>query len=102
MDSMPPAGPPGLTPDRVAEILVTLGADEPGRRGSGYRVTARTVLTAAHVVHGAASTQVRFDADRAGEWTADVTDVLELPEIDVALLTFVLPYADEGAGDEEE
>ena len=23
---MPPAGPPGLTPDRVAEILVTLGA----------------------------------------------------------------------------
>jgi hypothetical protein len=84
---MPPAGPPGLTPDRVAEILVTLGADEPGRRGSGYRVTARTVLTAAHVVHGAASTQVRFDADRAGEWTADVTDVLELPEIDVALLT---------------
>ena len=81
----------GLEVDRVAEILVTLSADGPGRRGSGYRVTAQTVLTAAHVVHSASKVQARFDADQAGEWLADVIDVLEVPEIDVALLTITPP-----------
>ena len=82
---------PGLEIDRVAEILVTLGADEPRRRGSGYRVTAETVLTASHVVRDAAKVTVRLDADQAGQWSADVTDVLEVPEIDVALLTIAPP-----------
>ena len=78
---------PELEVGRVAEILVTLGADEPERRGSGYRVTAETVLTAAHVVDGASKVRVRFDADRPGEWSAEVAAVATLPEIDIALLT---------------
>ncbi len=78
---------PGLEVGQVAEILVTIGAGKPGRRGSGYRVTAQTVLTAEHVVRGASTVRVRFDAHQAGEWSADVTGVLEIPEIDVALLT---------------
>ncbi len=56
---------PGLEVDRVAEILVTLGADGPGRRGSGYRVTTTIVLTAAHVVQDASTVRVRFEADTA-------------------------------------
>jgi len=84
---------PGLEADRVAEILVTPGMDEPARRGSGYRVTAQTVLTSEHVVRGAPKVRVRFDADQAGEWSADVIGVLEVPEIDVALLT-ITPRGD--------
>src|SRR5258708_768378 len=82
---------PGLEIDRVAEILVTLGAAERGRRGSGYRVTATTVLTAAHVVRDASKVRVRFDADQPGEWSADATGVVEVPEVDVALLTIRAP-----------
>lgn len=44
---------PGLDPGRVAEVLVTPAGDGPDRRGSGYRVSPATVLTAAHVVGGA-------------------------------------------------
>ncbi len=80
---------PGLEVDRVAEILVTLGADGPGRRGSGYRVTTTIVLTAAHVVQDASTVRVRFEADQPGEWLAEVIDMLAVPEIDVALLTIV-------------
>ena len=82
---------PGLEVDRVAEIIVTLGAAEPGQRGSGYRVTADTVLTAAHVVHGASTVRVRIDADQPSEWSVDVTDVREVQEIDVALLAITPP-----------
>ena len=56
-------------------------------------MTAETVLTAAHVVRGASKVRVRFDADQAGEWSADVTGGLEVPEIDVALLTITPPDA---------
>ena len=82
---------PGLDAGRVAEILVTLGTSEPGRRGSGYRATTQTVLTAAHVVRDWSTVRVRFDADQPGEWSGDVTDVLEVPEVDIALLTIRLP-----------
>lgn len=78
---------PELEAGRVAEVLVTTGTSRPGRRGSGYRVTTHTVLTAAHVVRDWSMVRVRFDADRPGEWFADVTDVLEVPEVDIALLT---------------
>ncbi|MFC4467715.1 trypsin-like peptidase domain-containing protein [Streptomyces xiangluensis] len=58
-----------------------------GRRGSGYRVAERCVLTAAHVVEGpVTSVRVRVDADRPGEWTADAHVVLLAAAADVALL----------------
>ncbi|MBV9312418.1 MAG: NACHT domain-containing protein [Pseudonocardia sp.] len=57
---------------RVAELIVT-GA-EGRRRGSGYRVSAGAVLTAAHVVEAARSVQLRFEPDLPGEWmTASVS-----------------------------
>jgi Trypsin-like peptidase domain len=82
---------PGLEPGRVAEILVTVRTSEPRRRGSGYRVTTQTVLTAAHVVRDWSMVRVRFDADQPGEWSADAADVLEVPEVDIALLTIRVP-----------
>ena len=82
---------PGLEVNRVAEILVTVGRNERGRRGSGYRVTTQTVLTAAHVVRDWSMLRVRFDADQPGEWSGGVTDVLEVPEVDIALLTIRPP-----------
>ncbi|MEU5998696.1 trypsin-like peptidase domain-containing protein [Streptomyces sp. NPDC047197] len=79
--------PGGLEASRVAEVLVETEGREPGRRGSGYRVGDRTVLTAAHVVTGpVASVRVRFDADLPGEWSADVRVVLLAEAADVALL----------------
>jgi hypothetical protein len=51
----------------------------------------QTVLTAAHVVRDWSVVRVRFDADQPTEWTADVTDVLEIPEVDIALLTIRVP-----------
>ena len=59
----------GLDRARVAELLVTYADGR--RRGSGYRVTAGAVLTAAHVLEGAVSVRVRFEPDLPGEWTAD-------------------------------
>jgi Trypsin-like peptidase domain len=82
---------PGLEIGRVAEILIALGPNEPGRRGSGYRVTTQTVLTAAHVVRDWSMVRVRFDADQPGAWFAEVTDLLVVPEVDIALLTIRPP-----------
>ncbi len=45
------------------------------------------VLTAAHVIDGAASVRVRFDADLPGEWTADVISCWTDPRSDLAVLT---------------
>ena len=63
----------GIDPERVAEVIVTPSGPGPERRGSGYRVSPTSVLTAAHVVDGAARVRVRFNADRPGEWVADTT-----------------------------
>lgn len=76
-------GEEGLDAARVAEVLV---AGPPGRRGSGYRVGAGHVLTAAHVVAGTSAVRVRFDADRPGEWSAPARVVLSAAAADVALL----------------
>ncbi|WP_408056088.1 trypsin-like peptidase domain-containing protein [Streptomyces luteolifulvus] len=46
-------------------------AGEPGRRGSGYRITGGTVGTACHVVAGAAVVRVRCNADTPEESTRD-------------------------------
>ncbi|MBJ7004673.1 trypsin-like peptidase domain-containing protein [Streptomyces griseofuscus] len=76
-------GEAGLDAARVAEVLV---AGPPRRRGSGYRVGAGHVLTAAHVVAGTSAVRVRFDADRPGEWSAPARIVLSAAAADVALL----------------
>ncbi|MFG2649067.1 trypsin-like peptidase domain-containing protein [Streptomyces sp. NPDC048436] len=77
----------GLEAARVAEVLVERPGGKPGRRGSGYRVGERRVLTAAHVVSGpVASVRVRFDADLPGEWSAEAGVVLLAEAADVALL----------------
>jgi hypothetical protein len=77
----------GIDPGRVAELLVTPARPGPGRRGSGYRVSSSAVLTAAHVVRDAAKVQVRFDADRPGEWLTDGTVAWSNQTVDVAVVT---------------
>src|SRR5215467_13383826 len=81
------AGPAGLKPERVAELLVTPAGPGPRRRGSGYRVTASAVLTAAHVVQHASRVCVRFSADKPSEWMPEGTVAWSDPEIDVAVIT---------------
>ncbi|MCO5968212.1 S1 family peptidase [Actinoallomurus soli] len=77
-----------MIPERAAEVIVDLPGDTAGRRGSGYLVATDRVLTAAHVVAGAAKIRVRFEADRPGEWTATIAEVRSaLPGADVAVLT---------------
>jgi hypothetical protein len=46
-----------------------------------------SVLTAAHVIEGAVSVRVRFDADLPGEWTAEVLSCWADPRSDLAVLT---------------
>ncbi|MFE2417340.1 trypsin-like peptidase domain-containing protein [Streptomyces hokutonensis] len=75
----------GLDRARVAELLVTHAGGR--RRGSGYRVTTDVVLTAAHVLEGAASVQVRFEPDLPGEWTADALSWSADAASDLAVVT---------------
>ncbi|GAA3483586.1 trypsin-like peptidase domain-containing protein [Streptomyces yanii] len=77
----------GLDPHRIAEVIVTTTAGG-GRRGSGYRVGDTAVLTAFHVVAEAADVQVRFDADRPGQWAAAAVVAWSDTGTDVAVLTF--------------
>jgi len=72
-------------PEQVAEIIVTLDG-ETGRRGSGYRVGPTAVLTAAHVIDGAVSVRVRFDADLPGEWQTEAIPCWTDPRCDLAVL----------------
>ncbi|XVU23370.1 trypsin-like peptidase domain-containing protein [Actinoplanes sp. CA-054009] len=81
-----------IDPGRIAEILVTR-AGPAGSRGSGYRVGGRAVLTAAHVVAGASSLTVRFDAGRPTEWAAPAVVSWSDMETDVAVLTLDIPEA---------
>ncbi|GAB2620559.1 hypothetical protein GCM10027168_60770 [Streptomyces capparidis] len=77
---------PGLDPDRVAEVIVGGPGSAVDERGSGYRVRAGVVLTAAHVVGDEPAVRVRFRADRPGAWTADGTVVWRDAGIDVAVV----------------
>jgi Trypsin-like peptidase domain len=70
---------------RVAELIVTYADGR--RRGSGYRVTAEAVLTAAHVVEGALSVQVRFEPDLPGEWSTRAVSWWIDPDLDVAVVS---------------
>lgn len=78
-------GGSSLSPDRVAEVIVRR---EDGRslRGSGYQVSTRSVLTAAHVVQAAAEIRVRFNADRPGERTYTCGQARTFGAIDVAVM----------------
>ncbi|MGH3780150.1 MAG: trypsin-like peptidase domain-containing protein [Pseudonocardiaceae bacterium] len=76
----------GVVSGQVAEIIVSLEG-ETWRRGSGYRVGPSAVLTAAHVVDGAASVRVRFDADLPDEWVTEVLSYWTDPRSDFAVLT---------------
>jgi hypothetical protein len=78
----------GLDPQRAAEVMATNAAGNV-ERGSGYLVTSQLVLTAAHVIAGAVSIRVRFDADQDKEWTADVETRLSDLGADIALLSIV-------------
>ncbi|MER7791095.1 trypsin-like peptidase domain-containing protein [Streptomyces sp. NPDC097640] len=80
---------PGLDPGRVAEVIVAGDHGRKGKRGSGYLVTDRTVLTAAHVVADAATIHLRFRADQPGAWSADGVVVFTAPHIDIAVVSLV-------------
>src|SRR5690349_1747757 len=81
---------------RIAEIIAGKDNGRPAGRGSGYRVTSTAVLTAAHVVAGARSVRVRFNADLPGEWSASATILLADPAADIAILAIATP----GRGEE--
>jgi Transposase IS116/IS110/IS902 family/Trypsin-like peptidase domain len=89
-------GAAGIDLERVAELLVELHGSVPGRRGSGYRVSASAVLTAAHVVRGAVQVRVRFNADRPGEWLTEGTVKWSDPTVDAAVVTITPRPQDEG------
>src|SRR5436309_2842960 len=58
-----------LSVERTAQVNVTR-PDGAQHRGSGYLVATGLVLTAAHVVRDAKAITVRFNPDRADEWSA--------------------------------
>ena len=88
----------GIDPGRVAEVLVTPAGPGPERRGSGYRVSPTSVLTAAHVVGGAARVRVRCNADRPGEWVSDGEVVWADADVDAAVVEIPPRAGDEEAG----
>ncbi len=75
----------GLDPQRAAEVITDRAAGTKGR-GSGYLVTSRQVLTAAHVLTDAVEVRVRFNADQAGEWSAQAETTWSDPDLDIAVL----------------
>ena len=80
---------------QVAEVMVRT-RDGVARRGSGYRVSAAVVLTAAHVVVDAVSVWVRFEADRPGEWETLASEVVASESVDIAAIVI-----DPAVGDPE-
>ncbi|MET9625932.1 trypsin-like peptidase domain-containing protein [Lentzea sp. NPDC006480] len=77
---------------RVAELIVTRAGER--QRGSGYRVRADAVLTAAHVVVGASSVRVRFEPDLPGERVFDAVSWWADPVSDIAVVT-IAPHPGE-------
>jgi hypothetical protein len=82
--------------DRIAELTVTTADGR--RRGSGYRVTANAVLTAAHVLAGAKRVHVRFEPDLPRQWTATTLDWWVDSDSDVAVVS-IEPRPDEARVD---
>ena len=77
-----------VDPAQVAEVIIDRGPEVGGVRGSGYRVTATAVLTAAHVVQGGVAGWVRFSPGQDGEWVAPLNGwwADESGESDLAVL----------------
>ncbi|MFH9066015.1 aKG-HExxH-type peptide beta-hydroxylase [Streptomyces coeruleorubidus] len=88
----------GLVPERAAKIIVTPANGGPGRRGSGYLVSAGRVLTAAHVIEGAAKVEVRLQADRPDELTVAAAVEWRDTGIDVAVLVIPVRLGGTGTG----
>lgn len=86
-------GATGLEIGRVAEVIAGGSHGTQGRRGSGYRLTDRYVVTSAHIVDPVPATlRVRFDADRPTEWLVSARIALCSASADLALLDLgVLP-----------
>ena len=78
----------GLDPQRAAEVITTpaTGRD---RRGSGYLLAGGLVLTAAHVVDGATTIRVRFNADQEGQWIARAHPAWSDTGLDIAVLRII-------------
>ena len=81
----------GADSRRVVQITCGHAGNRPDTRGSGYRITATAVLTAAHVIEGAASIRVRGQAGQPGDWT--VTGRGETLGDDTALIHIPPPDA---------
>jgi len=85
---------------RVAELLVALGrgsgvgASQSRRRGSGYRLTSTTVLTAWHVVAGASSAVVRFDAGTPKQVSMEAVAQQRIGESDLAVVSIEGPVGE--------
>src|SRR4051794_35073020 len=75
-----------IEPSQVAEIF---GHSPTGGalRGSGYRVSEHSVLTAAHVVNPLQHIRVRFNADQSDEWEVDASISFQDSAFDIAVLT---------------
>ncbi|GAA2139340.1 nSTAND1 domain-containing NTPase [Actinomadura napierensis] len=86
-----------LDPHRAAMIIVAL-EDGSAWRGSGYRISETVVLTAAHVVAGAAQVEVLFDPDRKDQVGGAATVAWSDEGVDVAVLEGHWPPADPSAG----
>lgn len=71
--------------NRLAQIRVT--RDGTAHCGSGYRVTARTVLTCAHVLAGASAVEVYLDPGGPAEWSAPARVPWRDDANDLAVLT---------------
>lgn len=71
---------------RVAQLVVTRAGGR--HRGSGYRIRADAVLTAAHLVRDAESVSLRFGPGLAGEWEAGATSWWVDPASDIAVVVF--------------
>lgn len=87
-----PAEPDGLDRRRAVQVITTCGTG-PGGRGSGYQVAGNVVLTAAHVVCGAATVWVRFLTEDGGTrevqgepfWVNSAADVALIALADAAV-----------------
>ncbi|WP_405652657.1 trypsin-like peptidase domain-containing protein [Streptomyces sp. NBC_00019] len=77
--------PTGLRVDYAAEVIVEPAGGD-GRRGSGYLIAPRKVLTARHVVRDATAVQVRFNADRPGQTECTAAVIWQHAENDIAVL----------------